>query len=70
MLLKFQRFFNATFSGASETTPDYNLITKITQGLIPRFFSADDIDDRHIYIENMEVEEMYFILEGKVGIGF
>ena len=70
MLIKFQRFFNATYCGPSDTTPDYNLIPLITSGLIPRFFSANDIDDRHIYQENMEVEEMYFVLEGKIGIGF
>lgn len=70
MLVKFQRFFNATYCGANDTNHDYNLIPLITQGLKPRFFSATDDDDRHIYQENMEVEEMYFIFEGKIGIGF
>lgn len=69
MLIKFQRFFNATNCSSDSKNYDYNLITLITEGLIPRFFSADN-EDRHIYCENMEVEEMYFVMEGKIGIGF
>ena len=70
MLIKFQRFFNATKIGLEFAKPDFNLITLISNGLVPRIFSSSNNDDKHIYQENMEVEEMYFILEGKIGIGF
>jgi hypothetical protein len=37
-------------------------------GLIPRKFDSDDPVDRIIYDENQEVAEMYFVIEGKIGI--
>ena len=46
------------------------MLTCITQGLKPRFFSSEDDDDKMIYLEDMEVEEMYFVMSGKIGIGF
>ena len=40
-------------------------------GFMPRFFNpAADPDDKIIYEEEAEVPEMYFVLEGKIGIGF
>lgn len=70
MTKKFQRFFNASFCGPNCQTPDYNLLTLISEGLKPRFFSAEMEDDKMIYTEDMEIEEMYFIMSGKIGIGF
>ena len=39
-------------------------------GFMPRRFEALDESDRIIYDEEYEVEEMYFISKGTVGIGF
>ena len=38
---------------------------------MPRYFNPTiDPEDRVLYIEEDEVPEMYFCLEGKIGIGF
>lgn len=41
----------------------------ISFGLKPRKFDANE-DDKLIYDEEDEVSEMYFIIEGTVGIGY
>ena len=41
----------------------------ITQGFLPRRFQ-DNIYDHIIYDEDQEVDEMYFIQEGFIGIGY
>ena len=43
----------------------------ITFGFMPRHFNPTlDPDDKVLYEEESEVPEMYFALEGKIGIGF
>lgn len=46
-----------------------DLIYFITTGLYPRKFK-DTIEDRIIYDEYQEVDEMYLIYEGTIGIGY
>ena len=41
----------------------------ITQGLIPRRFQCID-EDMIICEESQEVDEMYFIMSGFIGIGY
>jgi hypothetical protein len=41
----------------------------ISFGLFPRFFS-NKLDENIIYDEEENVQEMYFIMEGKVGVGY
>lgn len=47
---------------------DENFLAEIARGLIPRRFLADHLHDRVIYEEDQEVAEMYFVLQGFVGI--
>jgi hypothetical protein len=48
---------------------DYLLFNDITTGLIPRRFLSID-EDKIICDESNEVDEMYFIQKGLIGIGF
>ena len=41
----------------------------ITQGLIPRRFQYTD-EDMIICDESAEIDEMYFVMEGVIGIGY
>ena len=38
--------------------------------LIPRKFFSEDNEDKYIYSEGMQVQEMYFVQEGLVTIGY
>lgn len=60
---KFDRFFNKTL------IEDKRFLGTFALGLMPRKFDSSDNTDRIIYEEDQEVAEMYFISEGKVGIG-
>ena len=39
-------------------------------GLLPRFYSSTEDQERVIYDENDEVSEIIFIQTGEVGVGF
>ena len=60
---KFRYFFN-TFK-FKETSFLYD----VSFGFMPRRFEYDE-EEKFIYDEEDEVSEMYFILEGTVGIGY
>lgn len=59
----FHRFFE------DESIKNKELLSDISYGFLPRNFTATE-DDRIIYDENQEISELYFILEGFIGIGF
>ena len=59
----FHRFFEA------DSIQNKELLSDISYGFLPRSFTATD-DDKIIYDENQEISELYFILEGFIGIGF
>ncbi len=62
---KFMHFFKTRERKESKFLYD------ISFGFMPRYFNpALDPDDKLIYEEESEVPELYFCLEGKVGIGF
>lgn len=62
---KFMHFFNTRERLESKFLYD------ITFGFMPRHFNPTlDPDDKVLYEEESEVPEMYFALEGKIGIGF
>jgi hypothetical protein len=60
---KFSYFFHTGENKESR------LLYDISFGFIPRQFDTTE-DDKVIYDEEDEVPEMYFILEGCVGIGY
>lgn len=60
---KFRFFFN------TQKYKDSKFLYDISFGLKPRKFDSND-DDKLIYDEEDEVSEMYFIMEGTVGIGY
>ena len=60
---KFRRFFNTIENKESRFLYD------VAFGFLPRRFELTD-DDKIIYDEEEEIPEMYFILEGNVGIGY
>ena len=60
---KYTRFFN------KDIMSDSKFLCKFAFGLIPRRFDSSDPLDKIIYEENQEVGEMYFVQEGKIGIG-
>lgn len=66
MISTFTRFFDYT---QSDKQQNINLLFQITQGFLPRRF-LDNIYDHIIYDEDQEVDEMYFIQEGFIGIGY
>ena len=41
---------------------------EISLGFMPRLFLADDIEDRIIYDQEDEVEELYYMKDCRVGI--
>ena len=59
----FRTFFNP--QRYSET----KFLFDIAFGLMPRLFN-DHVDENIIFDEEEEVLEMYFIVSGKVGIGY
>lgn len=62
---KFMHFFHTRERQESKFLYD------ISFGFMPRYFNpAIDPEDRVLYEEENEVPEMYFCLEGKVGVGF
>jgi hypothetical protein len=62
---KFMHFFKTRERKESKFLYD------ISFGFMPRYFNPNlDNEDKIIYGEEDEVPEMYFCLEGKVGIGF
>lgn len=68
IIKRFPRFFDATFFPGS-TTPNVKLLYLLTQGMLPRHFQNTE-EDKVIYEEFQEVDEMYFVIEGFIGIGF
>jgi len=60
---QFKRFFNI------ESVKDTRFLYDIAFGFMPRKFEPTE-EDKMIYDEEEEVPEMYFIMEGIVGIGF
>ena len=60
---QFKRFFNV------DTANETRFLYDIAFGFMPRNFEPTD-DDKIIYDEEEEVPEMYFILEGVIGIAF
>ena len=63
----YSRFFDH-----AKTLGHFNreLLYEICHGFQPRHFSHEDEDDHIIYDEDQEVEEMNFIQDGSIGIGF
>ena len=60
---KFRMFFNTNENKESRFLYD------VSFGFMPRRFENTD-EDRIIYDEEDEVPEMYFIVDGVVGIGY
>ena len=60
---KFRRFFNTIENKESRFLYD------VAFGFMPRKFEPTD-EDHLIYDEEDEVPEMYFVLEGTVGIAY
>lgn len=68
VIRKFIRFFSSTYYPDSQT-PHKKLLYLLTKGLLPRRFMPSE-EDKIIYEEFQEVDEMYFIMQGFIGIGF
>ena len=60
---KFRNFFNL------QKYRDSKFLFDVAYGLNPRRFS-DDLEECVIYDEEEEVLEMYFVISGRIGIGF
>jgi hypothetical protein len=60
---KFYRFFNYSENKESRFLYD------VAFGFMPRRFEPTD-EDKIIYDEEDDVSEMYFILEGTIGVGY
>lgn len=60
---RFKKFFNVDSDGETRFLYD------VAFGFMPRNFEPND-DDKIIYDEEEEVPELYFILEGVVGVAF
>ena len=52
-----------------ESVHDARFLYECGLGLMPRRFSPTS-DDKIIYDEESDVPELYFVMEGTVGIGF
>lgn len=66
----FPRFFSP--KSKKSVRADEPFLVDIATGLKPRKFSIydkNDYCDQLIYEENQEVAEMYFVVQGKVGVG-
>ena len=65
------RFFAGKEGGTNNNGDDdlYEFLYDISFGFMPRRFDLTD-EDKIIYDEEQEVWEMYFIMEGCVGIGY
>jgi len=61
---QFSRFFK------NDSPNEQKFLYDIAFGFMPRRFEAGSDEDRIIYDEEQEVEEMYFVSKGIVGIGF
>lgn len=61
---KFKHFFKTYENKESKFLYD------VSFGFLPRFFNPDDPDDKLLYDEESEIPEMYFCLEGKIGVGY
>ena len=62
-------FYNFRFFFNPQKNKDSKFLYDVAFGLKPRHFSEKE-DENVIYDEEEEVLEMYFILNGTVGIGF
>ena len=60
---QFKRFFNV------DSAKDTHFLYDVAFGFMPRKFDITE-EDKIIYDEEEEVPEMYFILEGNIGIAF
>ena len=74
IFFRYRRFFNI-YADDSKIGQDLYLdansrfLYDFAFGFMPRQFEATD-EDSIIYDEEDEVSEMYFILEGNVGVGY
>ena len=66
-LCQYKRFFS--FCELKTGNIDELMFYDITQGLLPRRFQCID-EDMIIVEESQEVDELYFIMGGFIGIGF
>ena len=57
----YARFFKPQFQ------QDKQFMYDMSMGFLPRFFNSYDHEDRVIYEEGQEVNEMYFIMKGLIG---
>lgn len=62
---QFKRFFFV-----AENKNQSQFLYDCAFGFMPREFNPNNDEDKLIYDEEEEVKEMYFILEGIIGIGF
>ena len=62
-------FYNFRFFFNPQKNKESKFLYDVAFGLKPRHFSEKE-DENVIYDEEEEVLEMYFILNGTVGIGF
>ena len=49
---------------------DQEYLYEVCRGLQPRRFDSEDDHDKKIYLEDMEVHELYIIMQGFIGIGY
>ena len=47
-----------------------DLMNELVVNLIPRKFFSEDNEDKYMYSEGMQVQEMYFVQEGMISIGY
>lgn len=64
VFIQFKRFFKVNLENETKFLYD------IAFGFMPRKFECMHEEDKIIYDEEEEVQEMYFITEGTVGVGF
>ncbi len=64
IFFKFRHFFYTDENRESKFLYD------VAFGFMPRYFDATDEEEQILYDEEDEVPEMYFVLEGKIGIGY
>jgi len=63
LFYKFRMFFN------TQENRESRFLYDVSFGFMPRKFEPTE-EDKIIYDEEEEVPEMYFIIEGQVGIGY
>ena len=64
VFFRFRSFFNTV------QNKDSKFLYEVSFGFMPRKFDPSEEDDEIIYDVEDEVSEMYFVLGGKVGVGY